>query len=161
MDTGPEDLHSILSSLSNLILNGLAKDTVLVLVLDGLKFFTQPTTRCDQTRVLVDGLVGIYRAATSRNTSGSSSRRSRDTDANTSCTTPIVKFLFSSPTRSEFIEDLFQSHEVAALPRDLPRLVSADSARRRETLELEFPGGGSSRGNTSEGDLDSEGSGSC
>ena len=126
------------SYLSNLILTGLTNTTILVLTLDGLKFSTQPTPRRDQTRELADGLGQIYRTATSLH--ATSSRRDRNT------TSPTLKFLFSSPTRSEFIEDLFYGYEIAALPRDLPKVVSADNTRRRERLELEFPGGRSSSG---------------
>ncbi|KAK3315819.1 hypothetical protein B0H66DRAFT_559782 [Apodospora peruviana] len=122
-ETVPEDVASICASLEKIILRCLdSSRVILVLVLDGLRFFAQPAERRDQMRELVEGLVGIYR------------RRSR--------TSATLKFLFASPTRSEFVEDLFDEDEILTLPRNIRKTAAAagvgDGAGGLERLSLEF-----------------------
>ena len=41
----------------------------------------------------------------------------------------IIKMLFSSPTRSELVEDLFMDDELLEMPRDVPGLRRKSPAR--------------------------------
>ncbi|KAK0648087.1 hypothetical protein B0T16DRAFT_112574 [Cercophora newfieldiana] len=123
--TKPMDIASICSSLEAII-SSLSRKVIVVLIVDGIKFFTHPPERRDQMRELVERLVAIYR-------------------------TPMaatLKFLFTSPTRSEFIEDLFQDGEILSLARDLS-WSAVDRGRGR--LPLVLPADASDEETTEEG----------
>jgi len=87
--TNPEKISSICSSLRALI-GSLKSNAFVVIIIDGLKFFSQPEERHEQTRDVVSRLVSLF--------------RDRPTDA-------TLKFLFMSTTRSESLEDLFEDDE--------------------------------------------------
>ena len=95
--TQPESLASICASFESVIMS-LDSKAIVVLILDGLRHFTYPQERREKTRDLISRLVGIYRKS------------------------PIatVKILFTSPTRSDFVEDLFDESELLNLPRNIP-----------------------------------------
>ncbi|KAK0624319.1 hypothetical protein B0T14DRAFT_565599 [Immersiella caudata] len=97
-ETTPLNIASICASLERILLS-LSSKVIVVLLVDGIKFFTNPDERRDQTRDLVERLAAVFRKKTKA----------------------ILKLLFSSPTRSEFIEDLFEDGEILSLARDLPQ----------------------------------------
>ena len=130
LDTSPEDVASVCSSLEKLI-QSLNNRVIVVLVLDGLRFFAQPAERQEQMRELVERLLAIYRKRTAA----------------------TLKFLLASPTRSVFAEDLFGNDEILTLPRDLPK-TTVDSRRGKHALEL--ISGRMSASGSSEEDSDSE-----
>ena len=115
--TTPFDIASICASFGTAI-GALGRRVIVVLVVDGIKFFTNPPERQEQMRELIAGLVAIYRDCSGGTT---------------------LKFLFSSPTRSGFIEDLFEDDEILVLPRDL---LSSDVDASHDRLP-HFPSGDS------------------
>jgi hypothetical protein len=110
--TRPLDIASICNSIERII-SSLSSKVIVVLVMDGVKFFAYPAERRDQMRRLVEALVAIYRTKTAA----------------------TLKFLFASPTRSEFLEDFFEDDETLTLSRDLPR-STIDTVRDRLQLQL-------------------------
>ncbi|KAL9088211.1 MAG: hypothetical protein Q9165_006338 [Trypethelium subeluteriae] len=95
--TKPGNLGSICTSLESLIMC-LDQNVILVLILDDLWSFSQPRERCEKTKELISRLVETYRKRP----------------------TATLKLLFSSPMRSEFVEDMFDESELLDLPRHLP-----------------------------------------
>ena len=75
----------------------LSEKVVLLVILDGLVFFTQSTEQSEETKLLISSLVSIFRG-----------RRKA-----------TLKFMFSSPVRLDFIEDLFLDSELLDLPRSI------------------------------------------
>jgi hypothetical protein len=108
----PGDISSICSMFKALILS-LDSEIVVVLVVDGLRFFAQPRERAQGTEDVITRLVALYRDRP----------------------TATLKFLFASPTRSEFVEEYFADEEVLELPRDMPNTVVRSPARQRHALE--------------------------
>jgi hypothetical protein len=94
--TRPESISSVCSMFESLVLS-MNSEVVLIIVVDGLRFFTQPAERCGGTKQVVSSLVSLFRLKSEA----------------------TLKMLFSSPTRSEFVEDLFDGEEVLAMPRDV------------------------------------------
>ncbi|PVI07508.1 hypothetical protein DM02DRAFT_512819 [Periconia macrospinosa] len=90
------NIDSICSMLE-LVFTSLSSQAMVVIMVDGLRFFAQPAERGRGTREVVSRLVELFRV-------GSEAR---------------VKLLFSSPTRCEYLEDLFEDHELLAMPREL------------------------------------------
>ncbi|KAL9074010.1 MAG: hypothetical protein Q9157_004551 [Trypethelium eluteriae] len=76
----------------------LHQNVILVLILDDLLSFSKPRERCEKTRELISRLVETYRKQP----------------------TATLKLLFSSPMRSDFVEDLFDESERLDIPRHLP-----------------------------------------
>jgi hypothetical protein len=107
----PGDISSICSMFKALILS-LDSEIVVVLVVDGLRFFAQPRERAQGTEDVITRLVALYRDRP----------------------TATLKFLFASPTRSEFVEEYFADEEVLELPRDMPNTVVRSPARQRHAL---------------------------
>ena len=107
----PGDVASICVMLESLILS-LGPGVVVIMVVDGLRFFAQPRERSNGTKDVVTRLVGLY----------------RDRPAAT------LKFLFASPTMSEFVEELFTDEEVLELPRDISNVITKSPARQRNVL---------------------------
>lgn len=110
----PGDIASILSMFEALI-SSLRPNVVVIIIVDGLRFFAQPRERCHGTREVVTRLVDIYRSMSDGNAS--------------------LKILFASPTRSEFVQDVFIDDEILELPRDLPGGMSKSPLRQRRILE--------------------------
>ncbi|KAK8058167.1 hypothetical protein PG994_008615 [Apiospora phragmitis] len=96
--TEPEEISSICGSLRHL-LEELSSDAVLYLVVDGIAHFTTPRERMKGMRELVKLLVEAFHGENIPAT---------------------LKFIFSSPTRSAFLEDLFEEDEILNIPRDPP-----------------------------------------
>ncbi|KAF1963597.1 hypothetical protein CC80DRAFT_398038 [Byssothecium circinans] len=94
-NTKPGNINSICSMFETLVMS-LDSEVVLIIVIDGLRFFAQPPKRCGGTTEVISRLTRLYR---------------QESDA-------TLKLLFSSPTRSEFVEDLFNDEELLSLPRD-------------------------------------------
>ncbi|KAK2055666.1 hypothetical protein LY76DRAFT_595837 [Colletotrichum caudatum] len=95
----PNSISSICKSFRSLV-KRLPPDVVLFLVVDGLDSFAIPTERRDQTREVVGRLVRLYR------------EQPRAT----------LKFLFVSPSRCAFLEELFEEEEVINLPTMVPHM---------------------------------------
>jgi hypothetical protein len=92
----PHDVVAICEAFQDL-LDQLPSNAVVFLVIDGLHSFSTPPERQRQMREVVELLVGIYRKQSS----------------------PILKFLFAGPTRSN-MEDLFEVGEIVDLPFNPP-----------------------------------------
>ena len=92
----PHDVVAICEAFQGL-LDQLPSNAVVFLVIDGLHSFSTPPERQRQMREVVELLVGIYRKQSS----------------------PILKFLFAGPTRSN-MEDLFEVGEIVDLPFNPP-----------------------------------------
>ncbi|ORY18243.1 hypothetical protein BCR34DRAFT_596466 [Clohesyomyces aquaticus] len=106
----PGNIKSICSCLESLVLS-LESNVFVFLLVDGLQYFAHPLERRERTKELVSRLVAIFRkqpAAT-------------------------LKFLFASPTKSEFVEDLFANYERVEIARDLPSLGSPMASHREAT----------------------------
>ncbi|KAK0730879.1 hypothetical protein B0H67DRAFT_605720 [Lasiosphaeris hirsuta] len=101
-ETNPRDVKSICASFSRL-LRRLPATAVVFLVIDGLDSFTMPANRESQTRDIIEALVQVYN---SLNSSQSPS--------------PVLHFLVASPTRSTFVEDLFEEEDIIDMPPSLP-----------------------------------------
>ncbi|KAK8099950.1 hypothetical protein PG999_010324 [Apiospora kogelbergensis] len=95
--TDPEDISSICDSL-RCLLEELPSEAVVYLVVDGIAYFATPQERMDGMRELMGILVEVFHD-------------------NVSAT---LKFIFSSPARSAFLEDLFEEDEILNIPRDPP-----------------------------------------
>jgi hypothetical protein len=107
----PGDVASICSMFETLVLS-LGSGVVVIVVVDGLRFFAQPRERCNGTKDVVTRLVTLH----------------RDRPAAT------LKFLIASPTMSEFVEELFTEDEVLELPRDMSSAVVKSPARQKDAL---------------------------
>ncbi|KAK8129307.1 hypothetical protein PG999_001687 [Apiospora kogelbergensis] len=92
----PTSMISICYWLRKMIAD-LSEKVVLLVILDGLVFFTQSTEQSEETKLLISSLVSIFRG-----------RRKA-----------TLKFMFSSPVRLDFIEDLFLDSELLDLPRSI------------------------------------------
>lgn len=108
----PGNVTSILTAFESLVMS-LGPMVVLVVMVDGLRFFAQPRERCQGTRFVVSRLVELFRERP----------------------TATVKLLFSSPTKSDFVEDLFTDEEMLELPRDISSATLSSSARQRVVSE--------------------------
>ncbi|KAK8032281.1 hypothetical protein PG990_002015 [Apiospora arundinis] len=95
--TDPQDIPSICDSLRRL-LEELPSDAVVYLVVDGIAHFAAPRERMDGMREVIELLVEAFHAKMSA----------------------TLKFMFSSPARSAFVEDLFEEDEILNIPRDPP-----------------------------------------
>jgi hypothetical protein len=115
----PNSMAGICSSLYSLI-TSLKRNVVLVLILDALRYFAEPSDRGEKTRHLVECLVEIYR------------KRPAAT----------LKILVANSNGAEFIEDFFQEDERVNIPRNLrprgssSRLSIEDIARVVEEEHL-------------------------
>lgn len=92
----PHDVVAICDAFGALLAR-LPSTAVVYLVIDGLHAFSTPPERQRQMREVVELLVGIYRRQSG----------------------PVLKFLFSGPTRSA-MEELFEAGEIVDLPHNPP-----------------------------------------
>ncbi|KAF7534355.1 hypothetical protein G7054_g6316 [Neopestalotiopsis clavispora] len=109
----PTNMSSICSKLEELIMS-LGGNVVLILLIEGLIHFTQDEVQTSQTQELISFLVAIYR------------RRP----------TATLKLLFSSPTRPDFVEDLFQDKELLRLPRSVASAHSPNNMHWKKPVEF-------------------------
>ncbi|KAK3689416.1 hypothetical protein B0T22DRAFT_171754 [Podospora appendiculata] len=98
--TVPGDVFSICASFGRLV-QCLPADVVVFVVIDGIQVFAAPPERRSRSRDVVEALLRVY---------GSLPR-----DA-------TFKLLVASPTRSKFVEDLFEEDELIHIPADPPPL---------------------------------------
>lgn len=97
----PRDISSIMSVFGELITR-LPSSVLVVLIVDGLKFFGHPMERRSGLVQVIEHLVDIYR-------NGSEAK---------------LKFLFANSMRSELVEDyLFGEQEVLRIPQSSVRGV--------------------------------------
>jgi len=113
----PEDVDAI-CTLIHMLISQLAQNVFVVIIIDGLKFFSNPPEREMETREVISRLVSMFRES-----------------ATTSAT---LKFLFASTARSEALEYLFDEHEILHMQRALPDVRSDNDATWRRPMELEF-----------------------
>lgn len=111
----PGNITSILSAFESLVLS-LAPTVVLIVIIDGLRFFAQPRARGQRTRDAVSRLIEIFREGP----------------------TATMKLMFSSPTKSDFVEDLFADEEILEMPRDMSSAVLSSHARQRVVTDDQF-----------------------
>lgn len=108
----PGNIVSIFMAFESLVLS-LGATVVLILMIDGLRFFAQPRERLQATRDVVSRLVELFRKGT----------------------TATMKLMFSSPTKSDFVEDLFADEEILEMPRDISGAMLSSPARQRVVIE--------------------------
>ncbi len=113
-DFDPKDIKSILAAFGSLV-SRLPSSVIVILIVDGLRFFWHPKTRRDGTAKVVAGLVDIHH---------------REHDA-------ILKFLFANSTRADFLEDIFADDETLRLPTQLSVGHSYNTTRWRRPVDLE------------------------
>ncbi|KAI0188109.1 hypothetical protein EV127DRAFT_409747 [Xylaria flabelliformis] len=113
-NTDPEQWDSVADSFRKL-LEKLPQNYVVVIVVDGLNFFTTPREREIETRAVVRRLIHIWRFRPAA----------------------MLKLLFSTPSHAEFVEDLFESHEILDLPREVRR-CGRPQLRRGSPLSSEL-----------------------
>jgi hypothetical protein len=104
----PDNITSILAAFESLVMS-LGPTVVLVVIIDGLRFFAQPRARGQGTRDVVSRLIELFREGP----------------------TATMKLMFSSPTKSNFVEDLFADEEILEMPRDMSSAVLSSHARQR------------------------------
>lgn len=75
----------------------LGRQVMVLIMVDGLRFFAQPAARGQDSREVISRLASVCRI---------------ESEAK-------IKALFSSPTRCDYLEGLFEEHEVLTLPREL------------------------------------------
>ncbi|KAI0000101.1 hypothetical protein F4779DRAFT_635761 [Xylariaceae sp. FL0662B] len=92
-----QDVESIFNAFEELILK-LPKETIVLLVIDGLRWFSQPLDRGREMNEAITRLVNIYR------------KRPQAT----------LKFLFTSPSKTSPFNNMFSDDEILRIPRDLP-----------------------------------------
>jgi hypothetical protein len=109
----PGDIASILSMIEALI-SSLGSGVIVIIIIDGLRFFVQRRERCHGTRDVIARLVGMYRDMPAGNAT--------------------LKVLFASPTKSEFVQDVFIDEEILELPRELSGVVTKSPMRQRRVL---------------------------
>ncbi|KAH7409801.1 hypothetical protein DE146DRAFT_604556 [Phaeosphaeria sp. MPI-PUGE-AT-0046c] len=107
----PGSIVSILAAFESLVLS-LGSRVVLIVMIDGLRFFAQPRERCQGTREMVSRLVELFREEPA----------------------VTLKILFTSPTKCDFVEDLFAGEEILEMPRDISTAVLSSPARQRVVL---------------------------
>lgn len=108
----PENMVSIFTAFESLVLS-LGSRVVLIVMIDGLRFFAQPRERCEGTRDVVSCMVDLFREDTA----------------------VTLKILLTSPTKCDFVEDLFADEEILEMPRDIATTVLSSPARQRVVFE--------------------------
>lgn len=96
-DMGGGNIGDLLSAFENLV-TSLPANIFVMVVVDGINFFSRTVKDRDETRSVVAGLVEL--------------RRQGHIDA-------TLKVLFTSSIRPQFVEDLFDGDEVLNLPRSI------------------------------------------
>lgn len=104
----PGSIVSIFTSFESLVMS-LGPNVILIVMVDGLRFFAQPRERCQGTRDLVSRMVELY----------------RDRPA------AKMKLLFTSPTKCDFVEDMFADEEILEVPRGVSSASLSAPARQR------------------------------
>ncbi|KAI1076434.1 hypothetical protein F5B20DRAFT_572868 [Whalleya microplaca] len=99
--TDPTNIESISTSFRRLV-KRLPSTTVVYLVIDGVSFFTMPPERKRGIRDVISHLVNVYHQQSAA----------------------TLKFLFTSPTRSNFLEDLFEEDQIINIPSTPPPMGS-------------------------------------
>lgn len=111
----PADMKSICSALEELI-RSLCDKVMLIIVIEGLEFFAHSARTREPTRHLIDTLVSIYRSGA---------------DA-------MMKFLFTSPSRLDFVEDLLKDDEMLAIPLGMQNAGQYPEWLTYEPLQIKF-----------------------
>ncbi|RYP68602.1 hypothetical protein DL771_006574 [Monosporascus sp. 5C6A] len=112
----PEDIESILATFGALV-SRLPASAIVVLIVDGLRFFAQPRERRIAMADVVAGLVYVHR---------------HEHDA-------MLKFLFANSTRTDFLEDIFTDDEILHLPIDVSVEQGYNTMLWRHSVNLESP----------------------
>lgn len=107
------DFVSIVNLLEKLVLR-LPQGVIVVLVVDGLRYFSQPRTRSQEMQEVMARLVGIYR------------KSPRAT----------LKFLFTNASKSDPVRGLLCDDEVLRIPKDLPMRGGCHGSRWNSKIEF-------------------------
>jgi len=91
----PETTESVCDAFGSLI-SSLPPHAIVILIVDGLRYFAQPSVRRQEMIVVVESLVGIHRQG------------SRAT----------LKFLFANSARCEYLENIFMDEEYLRIRKD-------------------------------------------
>lgn len=97
MEAAGEDVEELCVVFRDLV-NSLPGNVFVVMVVDGISFFERWAREREDMRVVVASLLDLH--------------RQQQTEA-------TLKFLFTSPLRPAFVEDLFEADEVLNMPRNI------------------------------------------
>lgn len=111
--TDKYDFLSIIDSLEKLIFR-LPSGVIILLVIDGLRCFSQPLTRSREMYEAMVRLIEIYRK----------------------CPKATLKFLFTSASRSDPIHALLGDDEILRIPKDLPSRGGPSGIRWNSKIEF-------------------------
>lgn len=108
----PRDTAKICRMLGELITQ-LKDNFFVVIIIDGLRYFAQIPENRQQIKEIISQLVKIYRSSPAA----------------------TLKFLFSSPTRMEFLEEFFEDEEILNLPRSISSDNSSGVMKWKQPIE--------------------------
>lgn len=111
----PADMGSICDALEELI-SSLSDKVILIVVIEGLEFFAQTADMREPTKYLLQTLVSVYRSASEA----------------------MMKFLFTSPSRLDFMEDILDKDEILGIPLGLHNAGQYPDWLSDEPLQIEF-----------------------
>lgn len=100
-------------SMFEAVVASLSQQILVVVIVDGLRFFAQPPARAVGSREVVSRLINVCRSQL----------------------TAKVKMLFSSPTHCDYLEDLFEDDESLAMPREIANGRTDSPRTFRSALE--------------------------
>ncbi|RYP89696.1 hypothetical protein DL770_004184 [Monosporascus sp. CRB-9-2] len=112
----PEDIESILATFGALV-SRLPASAIVVLIVDGLRFFAQPKERRIAMADVVARLVDVHRQEHAA----------------------MLKFLFANSTRMDFLEEIFTDDEILHLPTDLSVEQGYNTMLWKYPVDLESP----------------------
>lgn len=92
----PQDIASIFSVFRKL-LSQLPRSVIVILIIDGMRYFSYPPQRQTGLQEVMDELVSIHRTEYKA----------------------TLKFFFANSARAEYVEYLFEDDEILRMPRDL------------------------------------------
>ncbi|KAI1370311.1 hypothetical protein F4677DRAFT_367823 [Hypoxylon crocopeplum] len=108
-----DDIESIFDSLERLILS-LPRDVILLLIVDGLRSFSQPSNRRREMHEAMVCIVDIYH------------KRPQ----------VVLKILFTNPSRTDPLRTLLSDDEILPIPRDLPSRGGHGGSRWKAKIDF-------------------------
>ncbi|RYP41369.1 hypothetical protein DL768_010502 [Monosporascus sp. mg162] len=112
----PEDIETILATFGALV-SRLPASAIVVLIVDGLRFFAQPRERRIAMADVVARLVDVHRQEHAA----------------------MLKFLFANSTKMDILEEIFTDDEILHLPTDLSVEQGYNTMLWKHPVDLETP----------------------
>ncbi|ORY68314.1 uncharacterized protein BCR38DRAFT_385787 [Pseudomassariella vexata] len=126
-ELNPQDITSI-CAMFGFFLAKLPSNAIVILIVDGLRFFAQPADRRKRMGEVVEHLVEIYRQQSAA----------------------TLKFLFANSTEADFVEHLLSDDEVLRIPRDLIRVGGYSTWMWKRPVAMKRPEHGGEGGSESD-----------